>query len=175
MAVIAVTGHRPNKLGGYSDVTFIRLHALATFMLKRLQPAAVISGMAQGWDMEVAQAALDMQVPLIAAIPFEDQDKLWSMATQARYAGLIKRASQVELVSPGTFTPEKFHRRNRWMVDHCERLVALWDPTERAGGTYETMQYARLRKIPCDNLWSVWLALVQNEPRSTLASVSSKS
>lgn len=54
--IVAGTGHRPNKLGGYGDDVFERLVALARTYLWHMEPWHVISGMALGWDQALAQA-----------------------------------------------------------------------------------------------------------------------
>lgn len=54
--ILAVTGHRPNKLGGYSKQAYRKLVKIAEVNLKKLNPDKVISGMALGWDQALAQA-----------------------------------------------------------------------------------------------------------------------
>ncbi|WP_188052008.1 hypothetical protein [Azospirillum sp. Sh1] len=44
--------------------------------------------------------------------------------------------------------------RNEWMVDHSDRLLALWDGSQ--GGTANCVRYARGLGRPIDNLWSEW-------------------
>ena len=34
------------------------------------------------------------------------------------------------------------HRRNRYMVDHASRLIALYNGLGKRGGTLSTLQYA---------------------------------
>lgn len=48
--IVAATGHRPNKLGGYAHWDAERAIDLAMRYLTLLKPSRVISGMAQGWD-----------------------------------------------------------------------------------------------------------------------------
>ncbi len=37
-------------------------------------------------------------------------------------------------------------KRNEWMVDNCDMLVAVWDGTD--GGTYNCIDYAKRMKKP---------------------------
>lgn len=67
--LIAATGHRPDKLGGYGRHD-ARLEDIARGYLSMLQPAGVITGMALGWDTRFALAALSLGLPLHAAVPF---------------------------------------------------------------------------------------------------------
>ena len=72
--IIAATGHRPDKLGGYGSIVADRLFHLAYETLEELAPTLVISGMALGWDMAVAEAAFCLDIPFHAYRPFEGQE-----------------------------------------------------------------------------------------------------
>jgi len=54
--ILAVTGHRPEKLGGYGPAVAERLFNLASSELQGLRPEYVLTGMAIGWDQAVADA-----------------------------------------------------------------------------------------------------------------------
>lgn len=151
---VAGTGHRPDKLGGYDEDVFRALVELARTAITRYEPLLVISGMAQGWDQALAQAAQDLRVPYAAAVPFANQDMVWPREARARYRALLAGASHVAMVSPGPFTPAKMQRRNEWMVDHCDALLALWDGSR--GGTFNCLEYARVRRRQVINLWEEW-------------------
>lgn len=161
MSVLAGTGHRPDKLGGYSDHVFSKAVFLAETYLKALptclqKTTIVISGMALGWDMALAQAAINLQpnVELLAAVPFEGQEKVWPSKSQSLYRALLARADEVEIVSSGGYAAWKMQTRNEWMVDHCQELLALWNGSE--GGTANCIKYAEKVGCPVINLWSRW-------------------
>lgn len=151
---LAGTGHRPQKLGGFSDATAGRLRDLALALLAREKPDRVISGMALGWDTALALAALDRGIPLVAAIPFEGQERKWPPEAQATFRDILSRAAEVCIVSPGCYAPWKMQVRNEWMVDRATRVAALWDGT--GGGTGNCVQYATKRQVEVINLWSTW-------------------
>ena len=151
--IIAATGHRPDKLGGYSPRITNSLRLLAHRYIVQQRPAFVISGMALGWDQAVAGAALLAGVPLIAAVPFRGQESKWPEQSQLAYRELLAAAARiVEVCDPG-YAVWKMQKRNEWMVDHCTRLMALWDGSP--GGTKNCIDYAE-GKIPIDNLWDQW-------------------
>lgn len=152
MLIIAATGHRPDKLGGYHPEITNRLRLLAHRYLVERKPDVVISGMALGWDTAVAGAALLAQIPLVAAIPFEGQELRWPESAQRVYRELLAACVRRHVVCPGPYAPEKMQRRNVWMVDHCNRVVALWNGSP--GGTANCVRYARSQPVPVDNLWS---------------------
>src|SRR3546814_15540871 len=89
--------------------------------------------MALGWDTAWALAALDLGVPLTAAVPFCGQEKSWPAESQRRFHSILERAAAVEIVCPGGFAAHKMQTRNEWMVDHADGVVALWDGS--TGGT----------------------------------------
>lgn len=151
--ILAATGHRPHKLGGYDDATFARLVRLAGDALSERSPKLVISGMALGWDQAVAQAAVCLGIPFLAAVPFEGQARRWPKETWPRYCRLIEAASAVEIVSefPGV---RALALRNEWMVDRAHVMLALWDGSW--GGTFNCIQYASRKGVPVENVWTRW-------------------
>lgn len=153
--IIAATGHRPNKLGGYTAEVSQRLMKLAFDYLQAMQPTGVISGMALGWDLAFAEAAQVLRIPLHAAVPFNGQEWIWPAQSQIQWKRLIAYASSVTIVSPGGYSAEKMQIRNQWMVDRCDRLCALWDGS--AGGTSNCIKYAANDPlVQIDNLWFTW-------------------
>lgn len=153
--IIAATGHRPHKLGGFDLKTRRALGALAVEHLSRAQPDRVISGMALGWDMAVAAAAHMLSIPFTAAVPFPGQHSLWPDADEKRYFRLLDLADEVVTVSDlHVPVPKAMQIRNEWMVDRANRIMALWDGS--FGGTHNCIVYANKRRVPVDNLWNAW-------------------
>lgn len=153
--IFAATGHRPNKLGGYSPAAMLKLTEFAFQYLTLIdQPDKIVSGMAIGWDQAVAHAAVLCGVPFIAAVPFAGQELTWPTLAQEQYRRLLDRADEVVIVTPGSYSPAKMHARNEWMVDHADKVIALWNGTE--GGTASCVAYAEGVRRPVENLWSMW-------------------
>jgi uncharacterized phage-like protein YoqJ len=153
--IVAGTGHRPDKLGGYNMKATMRLHRLATIAIQAAEPSVIISGMAQGWDMALAQCAINLNIPLWAYIPFVGQEQVWPQATRLYYHELLRRAAKVEVCSEGGFTKAAMQVRNRRMVDDCDSLLALWDGSD--GGTANCISYASFLGKPYTNLWSSFI------------------
>lgn len=150
--IVAGTGHRPNKLGGYGDAVLGALFRLAKKELQAIGPTKVISGLALGWDTALALAALRLKIPLVAAVPFKGQELIWPEPSQARYRKLIEMAADVRVISSGGYAAWKLQRRNEWMVDHCNILLALWDGT--SGGTGNCIRYAEFKpRVKIINCW----------------------
>ncbi len=150
--IVAVTGHRPDNLGGPGPALDAKLRRLAIWYFSTRRPDYIISGFALGWDLAVAEAALELKIPLIAAIPFPDQAKKWPEHEQRRWGTLKQLAEIAHEVCP-YFTSQALQKRNEWMVENASKLVALWDGTP--SGTGNCVRYA-LGKIPIDNIWPVW-------------------
>lgn len=152
--VLAGTGHRPDKLGGYGADISARLVDLARAALTKYQPDEVISGMALGWDTALALAAIDLGIPLTAAVPFEGQERKWRPEQQELFRTILAQATNVVVVSPGGYAVWKMQVRNEWMVDRATGMLALWDGS--SGGTGNCIAYARTREVEIVNLWSTW-------------------
>lgn len=145
MTIIACTGHRPNKIGGYQlpNPTYIHICQQLEKALKELQPEKIISGMALGVDSWFAYIAHKLGILFIAAVPFEGQEKAWPDKSQQTYHALLKLASEVVIVSPGGYSAQKMQIRNEWMINHCDTLIGVFKQTETNGGTYNCLQYAK--------------------------------
>ena len=142
--IIAFTGHRPAKLGGYGpSPTQERIRAALRREILALQPSGAISGVALGVDQWAAEVCNELGIRWIAAVPFGGQEQIWPAAAQARYQELLATAAKVVIVSPGGFTKKKLQVRNEWMVDRAGVLLAVWDGS--AGGTGNCVLYARQR------------------------------
>ena len=151
--ITAVSGHRPPKLGGYTEKVNLRLITLAIKWLSANRPDEVISGMALGWDLAIAEAAVILGIPFIAAVPCPTQSMQWPMESRTRWDTLFLAASRVHIVSP-EYTRTCMQERNIWMVDNSTQLLALWDGSP--GGTGNCIKYAS-GKLPIVNLWDIYI------------------
>lgn len=154
--IIAGTGHRPDKLGGYDirgNEVYTVIKGLIDQALEFLQPTLVLSGMALGFDQWLAESCLSHGIPFKACVPFRGFNTPWPVASKRHYDWLIQRASDTVYVTEGegiAYHPSLLHRRNEYMVDNADRILACWNGT--TGGTAGCLAYAaRLRK-PIDFL-----------------------
>jgi len=144
--ICAVTGHRPNKLGGYNTRNNPHYNSIMEGLdraLLELRPERVIVGMALGVDQWMAELCLWNGIPFVAAIPFEgfEVGGHWYESNIRKYRDLLAKAAQVVPVSSPPYTPWKMQLRNEWMVDHCDVLLAVFDGTP--GGTANCVSYAQ--------------------------------
>ena len=157
--IVAATGHRPTKLGGYGGNVWMSTVSLALRAIDAFEPSLIITGMALGWDQAVAEAAGLCGVPYHAYIPFPGQELIWPADAQASYDFYLAQAAKVRIVSqvinPGGEAGRLMQVRNRAMVDDCNLVAALWDGSP--GGTANCCRYADRVGRPVANLWPDWL------------------
>lgn len=154
--IYTATGHRPNKLGGWKPETDVELVKLAAWWLlpKKKEIHMVISGMALGWDLAIAEAAISLGIDVFAAIPCYGQDVMWARSQRDRYAAIRSACVGERIVHEGSYTDSCMQERNVWMVNACDEIVALYDGT--AGGTANCIGYADKKWKPINNLWAYW-------------------
>lgn len=146
---VCFTGHRPEKLNADEET----VKPLLEREIRRAVDDGMtvfISGMARGVDIWAAETVLRLRdegcpVRLICACPFDGSERYWSAAWQERYRKILAAADHVRMIC-AAYTPACFHLRNRWMVDHSARVIAVFDGG--SGGTKNTIDYARRTGVP---------------------------
>jgi len=143
--VLAGTGHRPEKLNKEYELvgpcaTNIRKELAKLFEI--LRPSKVISGMALGFDQLLALFSIEKGIPVLAAVPCDNQEKVWPKKSQERYTQILSsKLVSTYVVCPEAYHPGTMQVRNEWMCDHSNGLVAAWDGT--SDGTANCIRYAR--------------------------------
>lgn len=159
--ILSGTGHRPRRLGlSYSRADLDKLTEFAIDYFCSLDSNAflfmsLISGMALGWDQALALAAIELEIPFTAAIPFDRQERAWPKTAQDLYTEILAKASRVVCLGSRNAVMPSFHARDRWMIDNCDEVLALFDGAAH-GGTFKTLQYAESKKKNVINLWDEW-------------------
>lgn len=105
-----------------------------------------ISGMALGFDLIAAETILELKeikkvkITLECAIPCIGQTDRWNTASKTRYRRVLERADKVTLVSDKSYYTGCFAKRNEFMVNRSDLVVAL--NFSQSGGTVSTINYA---------------------------------
>lgn len=148
----AFTGHRPQNLPfrfNESDKRCIalkkQLRKLIVQLIEQHSVTHFISGMAIGVDMYAAEIVLDLKaeyphITLEGAIPCETQAAKWSESLRDRYFKIAEQCDK-ETMLQTQYTPNCMQKRNRYMVDQADVLLAVWDGTP--SGTGSTVKYAK--------------------------------
>lgn len=141
--IVAFTGHRPNKLGGYKlpNPTYIHVCKSLDQVLRDLKPEKAISGMALGIDQWAASICAKLGIPFTAAIPFVGQEKIWPEQSKLIYNNLLGKAAEQVIVSEGEYSALKMQVRNEYLVNNCDLLIGVWDGSK--GGTSNCLDYAK--------------------------------
>lgn len=154
--IICGTGHRPDKLGGYDDATYMRIFKVAYAWLEEKNPnldgtLRVISGGALGWDQALAQAAYSTSTDYEIYLPFEGFDSKWPEKSRKHLDWLCRQADDYKYICEPGYAPWKMQKRNEAMVDAADLVLALWNGTP--GGTANCIRYANKVGKPVVNLW----------------------
>lgn len=167
--IITITGHRPNKIGGYDPEAPLRraVKAALRAAFEHYKPEGIITGLALGVDQDAALIAKDMGIPYIGVAPFHGQENKWPEASQRLYHEICGDASgplleellerypsQTGLRSPdyeGVYvvTDDRYQARymqdrNIWMVNRGDLVIAVWDGDPR-GGTANCINYVNIK------------------------------
>ena len=152
MISCAFTGHRPARLAfGFdeSDERCIKLKALLREQIEALIVKGVTwfySGMALGIDQWAADIVLELKqmhpkLKLIAVRPCETQADNWTVTQHERHFATLALCDDVFTIQP-RYSQGVMFKRNRFLVDHAEYLLAVYDGGVD-GGTSYTVKYAK--------------------------------
>lgn len=151
---IGVTGHRdiPEPV-----VERVRTGILEEFASRAAGgPVEAFSALAAGADQLFADLALRNGIPVTAVIPGMDYERhLGGQEIRAAFRRLLLAcADRVDLPVERT-REEAYLAAGRWIVDHTDRLVAVWDgePARGLGGTADIVAYASRVGVPVKVLW----------------------
>jgi uncharacterized phage-like protein YoqJ/predicted NAD-dependent protein-ADP-ribosyltransferase YbiA (DUF1768 family) len=177
---IALTGHRPIKLGGYgrSETQDWVRKELRAILLRCIEKygapnVIVISGMALGADQWWAEEALNLNLTVHAYIPFTGQEGRWPQVSQQTYSNILSRCAVVKNCMEERWNRfyddmnsirEYMQYRNECMIRDCKALVAVYDGSH--GGTkncYDVAHHNMPRFIKDQNLLR-WIWVI--DPRS---------
>jgi len=87
-------------------------------------------------------------VLLECARPCETQSHRWPREEQRRYEDILDRCNYETMVQH-VYDRGCMMRRNRYMVDHSSRIIALYDGVPK-GGTAQTLAYALRKGLETD-------------------------
>lgn len=164
MITVCFTGHRPDKLGGYdwnTEINFKIIKALG----RKIEDVLLIEGARTfifGGALGIDQMAFELvyqknydfhDIKMIMAVPFQNQAIKWFNKKDVdRYVSQLKRANEIVFVDTlpqyrcnlaplGEYHPVKMQKRNEYMVDNSDIVIAVWDGSK--GGTGNCVKYAQ--------------------------------
>lgn len=123
---LIVTGHRDEKLVTYDKLWIKKAIEDCLLELKQQGLAIAYAGMASGVDLTFCESCQFLDVPFIACIPFEGQEKRMDEDAARFRKELLELAKEIKYV------------KNSWMVENCDVAIAVWDGNK--GGTHNVVQ-----------------------------------
>lgn len=106
-----------------------------------------MSGFTEGVEQYFAELVLEKKkanpsLELIAVLPY--QKRLDSLKEKRRTFELLEACADV-VVMQEKYHPSVYSHRNRYMVEHSDRVIAVYDGREN-GGTVRTIRFAHQMK-----------------------------
>lgn len=159
---ITITGHRPNKLGGYNQDNPIYQKVYAALEQKMLSAVNKFDnvvfriGMAIGTDQMAAHLCVKHGLTFDAYLPCYSQEKMWPKHVQDEYRKLLTFARDVyythDAPYPGAWVMQK---RNEHMVDgangvQTDYVLSVNDGSP--GGTNNCVRYAQSKGVRVTNI-----------------------
>lgn len=152
---VALTGHRPDKLGGYDlntpyyDVLENKLAQLLLEYLKMYDYVEAHSGMALGADTVWTKVILKLRdqypdrITFVADIPNYNQSNRWFAKKDVNFwKHAIEEADVVNTWDEGSKSyAHALQLRNIGMINPVDVLISVYDGTP--GGTANAVKYAR--------------------------------
>ena len=87
-------------------------------------------------------------IELVVVLPYPGHDKQWDPRSRERLSFLIQHSSKCVTVGRNA-GQESFMQRNRYMVDHVDCLLAVYDGKQDSrSNTMQTVNYARKKNLP---------------------------
>lgn len=149
----AITGHRPCKIPhGLEEEhphTIMLKRRIAEVILELYQKGVncFVAGCAQGVDIWTAEAVILLKscypdIRLISAVAYPEQPYKWNQKDKKRFYDVLEQSDKIKWVSY-QYESGVYYKRDRYMVDNAELLLAVCDPMEKkSSGTHYTMEYA---------------------------------
>lgn len=144
--VLVVSGHRPNKLGGFSPQIRQYTREVVGSILDSIKPDVVVEGAGLGIDRAFAEMAEERGLILIQADACRDMESRWQEADKAKHAHLAAYAHSTGAHVIVTDAPYEqaggavcMEVRNRWMLEvlavagEGSKFAVIHDGTD--GGT----------------------------------------
>ena len=143
--VCCVTGHRNLP---QNQVNYVK-----AALLREIEKAVAdgftcfMSGFAEGVDQYFVEIVMELQkenpaLKLIAVLPY--RKRLDSLKSKAGTYEMLEACRDVVVIRE-EYQPSVYSHRNRYMVEHSDRVIAVYDGREK-GGTVRTIRFTHQMK-----------------------------
>jgi uncharacterized phage-like protein YoqJ len=141
---VLVTGHRPDRLGGYepnaqSDAVRGRIEAALRAMVEVDGPLTVVSGLRLGAEQLGAEAAIACGLPLVVVLPFPNPEAPWPKPSREWFAEVVAAATvaiTLEKKEPASkqLAGASIARRDGWLARQVDAALVVWDQEDDVVG-----------------------------------------
>ena len=150
----AFTGHRPRSFSFEYDENSEEFLELRTKIKNTIIQVCnsgcrkFYCGMAEGVDLWCGEIVLELKdsfnppLEICAVVPFISQPATMTPSNQKRYRKIMEASSERFLVSRN-FTKACYQKRNYYLVDSTDALIAVFKAGEERSGTGQTIRYAK--------------------------------
>lgn len=150
MTIVGATGHQDIPAGARK---FIQAR-----LRECLRTGHFTSGytcLAKGADQLFAAELLRCGADLHVIVPSRDYERTFSDQDLQQYRELLTQASKVIQCGLSEASEEAFWHAGKAIVDHSDRIIAVWDgaPAGGLGGTGDVVNYARALSKPVTVIW----------------------
>lgn len=159
---VAITGHRPHKLGGYgvnplSAWVSDELRVALEMTLLEHDRIEVMSGMAQGTDQKAVWEAVALRklypgrlIRIAGFLPVPTQADKWPKAAKDHWKHLLDNYVDEVHTTAREYQVWVMSHRNKTMIDRAGLVVAVWDGTD--GGTKDAVDQAKRKGL---KIWRI--------------------
>lgn len=151
---VGFTGHRPNRLYGYTkDIKYKKLkeatESILKYILALYDIKQLFTGGALGFDFmcfnlgEILKREYNFKNEL--CLPFQFYGNNWYSSSRAKLEEYKKQADMVhytDINADNCTISQKLQIRNEFIVNVSDIIIACWDGKEY-GGTYNCIEYAK--------------------------------
>ncbi|MER6824409.1 hypothetical protein ABT352_00230 [Streptosporangium sp. NPDC000563] len=151
MIRIAVSGHRNLS----PEITTLIDDAIRSLLTEYTPPLTGLSCLADGADQIFARAVIDLGGTLEVVTPARRYREGLPAEAHQEYDALLARAEQDHTMDFIESTAESHMAASRFMLDHADELLAVWDgkPARGYGGTADVVAEARERGLRIHVIW----------------------
>lgn len=152
-----VTGHRDLPQNQINYVKAALLHEIEKAVADGF--TCFMSGVAEGVDQYFVEIVMEKQkdnpeLELIAVLPY--QKRLENLKEKGHTYEMLEACRDVVVIRE-EYQPSVYSHRNRYMVEHSDQVIAVYDGREQ-GGTVRTIRFAHqmkkeLREIPVGEIY----------------------
>lgn len=149
------TGHRPEKMigrnanpGAEEKIKDALRENIVTLAERGVR--SFYTGMARGTDMWAAEIVLKLRekysdIRLTAVVPFTEQADEWPETEKNKYHEILESCSETVVI--GEYgQKDVFKKRNQYLVDHSDYVIAVYNPRLIRSGTGQTVRMAEKAK-----------------------------